>query len=582
MKNNSQLDIVDNFINKLYPYKKYKGQNLRPTLIALAPKELVEQYKKQPTSTLLDLPIIKYKGKRVCLTDKKNRLLKQLKFSWPLYLRNGEKTRKDALELLTVLNSLNNVGYTILINYFPSICSKELSIYTTPVTYTICIESDTIEKGKQVELMESLKPYMVLQLDTGGKSIHNYFKFNMENPNKVLDIQNINRNIANKVYQKSLKFSEYHEDIKAFNPYIHKNLRQRFTEFDNISESICKYFDSIGYEVDRVVAKSLNRLCRLPGFKHNRGNVSKVIFENGNYEDIKDIKDLVSIGFDKGKKVKEEVTYSNVGALCINSNEIDIFNALDNNIINFKNNNVKESDLLESKREKGEVTYSNVGAFKENPFKIDNKLSPLMILTEYYNIKDIGITERGIRDKLNVTIAKAHKILNYTSGEAQISYESILEVCNNSNLNNEDAISKYLNLYENLKWMPYIPYMQNSDLKSSYLDFLDAYPLRVTEGKYKILRYYLEVVCKNPKASLTGNLSLKTSEMKEAGNGIYLKPLAEFKKLGVVTCTNENYSDNRTKRYRVNIILLLYVLGITDEALAYGWRSKEGKLLKFG
>jgi hypothetical protein len=561
-----QLDIIYEFLETIFPMKHFYIQKwdkaskevktIRKTnfaaVFALAPKTLRDEYanyagcfkaplpdeEKFPPLTICGKPVTYYKDKS------------QLTMRIPMKLHIGPRTEKQLAhnrEVVEALNLLNGYGYDIYFGVHPSTCPLEGKMGTCPGTYVFPIEFDNLSLKEQEAVMQPLGDSLVAKIFTGNKSIHWYLRFH-EFPEYMqrrvlIDIQ-VNESKAKMVLRQT---------NGKYDPFVHPGYRSDFIEWREMVERVYGMFGEGECSPDPTL-KALNSLLRLPTFRHGKTGKPAEVLEQRDWHQARDLADNpIALSMIKPTSITP------VGSVLP---------------FNLADETGAEADQV-SESEDEEVDFPEFSAESSSESTSTEKPNHMETLGRYFELRKNGIDKPGMRDETNRLLARAHKVLALNVEEAVRDYSQILVIKNVSGLTNEEAKESYRRLYSVFRFTPYYPMVQSLNLSCG----LKVARVRVRlmghglpRPTHRLLIYLWETVQKNPMAAIHGDLSLQSRRMKAITTdyAVRLKWLTE---VGVVKCTDESYNDHKTRRYLINVILLMFMLGFEDGEMVWGWEN---------
>lgn len=463
------------------------------------------------------------------------------------FKRRASSVRIDQLAKLW---DFADLGYEI---YFcvnpltaPRRCQK-----TVRQAFNVVIESDKTDMETQRRIIEENRSIIRAALFTGGKSIHAYVHLNPEPWNK------------NRV------------SFKEASTLKGKETRCEFPDFITAANRIIETFKDKGLAVDLSPARDWTRVSRLPGFPHGKtGNPSQVLWVNP--ESSYDIDDIVH-GYDIEQWLEDDDIHA-----CLRdpkdttTGDPIAEESLSNKPSARKAHKASKGSGEERKPEKKSITT----IVKHNQSFLDH-------LETFERLKAEGIKTRGERRSHQWSILTTGRIMGWSEAKMMDEWNSILSIGTPTiGCSVESAVREFESVvhrrlarsifFPNLRVIPDVdPDLSPKRLQTIFYKSPEGIP----EQK-NIIRLLTRVVLPKvrmlPHEAKSGELNLMAAEMNSAClRGKYRPALDWLLEHGFLTMTKDYAFKRRARAYRVNIPLMLYLLGFKSSDLEWQIAAKQ-------
>lgn len=422
---------------------------------------------------------------------------------------------------------------------------------TVRQAFNVVIESDKTDMETQRRIIDENRSIIRAALFTGGKSIHAYVHLKPEPWNK----NRVSFEEASK-----LKKSEY---------------KCEFPEFITAANRIIETFREKGLVVDLSPARDWTRVSRLPGFPHGKtGNPSQVLWVNP--ESSYDIDDIVH-GYDFDQWLEDDE--DNYASLC-DPKVMPIVDLISKEPLSSKPSARKVHKASKgSGEERREEKKSITTIVKHNQSFLDH-------LETFERLKTEGIKTRGERRSYQWSILTTGWIMGWSEARMSEEWKSILSIgtpkigCSveravkdfESVVHRRNAANVF---YPNLRVIPDVDLALSPKRLQSQIYLI---PEGIPEQK-NIVRLLTKVVLPKvrmlPHEAKTGELNLTAAEMNLVCiRGKYRSALDWLLENRFLTMTKEYAFKRRARAYRVNVPLVLYLLGFKTGNLEWQNEAK--------
>ncbi len=490
------------------------------------------------------------------------------------------KASSKSVKIIPHLRELSDVGYDIFFCINPLSCSTRCTQTVRKVSH-ILLECDNpdISITTQRETLMKYKDVFSAITFSGNKSLHAILQIvpPLWNPHCL-----------------------NWEQIRYMGP------RKKAPEW-NEPQRIAQYWiDTLLTDklpVDIGAANDYTRLSRVPGFPHSKtGKIAQIEYLNPNASYSTRI--LASEGdwdndfganYDNERKtiylVNSDTNSPNANVTVnvnINSDiNINIDNI--NHISLSKDNSITQNPDIRGDRRGREKKREREGPTKTDVMHIclseGIEVTFLDEIRHYEKLKMNGIESRYIRRTLHPIIYRVANILGWTEYEMIGEWRDIVSINpNNINCTVDVAVYEFMECYRKGKPSGYylpdctrLPQLNDFHMKALRKRLKAEGCPRVTGACNIIENVLWESIRELPAKCVDGNLGISSRELQAACRR-YKEPFGWMIDRNIIRVTNPSYSAGRaTRKYRVNIPLLLYWLGFRNEELA--WNLAAGGML---
>lgn len=490
-----------------------------------------------------------------------------IKWAWFPIRQTKPFSRKASVRhtrLIRHLKALTDVGYDIFFSINPLTgirrCQK-----TVRQAYHVLLESDdeSMSIDEQLAILKPYSQHFSAITYSGGKSLHALLRIRPEpcNPHRV-----------NWREARDLKDGDTSCD---------------WQEYRDIAQYWIEKLKEDGLNVDGCAAVDCSRVSRVPGFPHSKtGQSSEVLLLNAsaefNYDRFRSQQDwdsnfkplLLGASVEPTIERKEpDINVNNSKYSSASYNE-DLFI---NKSINSDKSGPNQPIVVSCVSNTAMTNVMHMG----NP-----KRCFLDDLVDFEGLLKNGIPARHTRRGFHPIVFRACRILGMTEDEMIKRWERIISIApNNIGCTTEEAVADFITEWKKGKAMPIylpdctcLPDLDDAHLKTLRQKLTDercpnAY------GACRIIEKVLwDQIRQLPRQCTEGSLGIRSREL-QAVSKRYTKPFGWMKQARLVTMTDDNFSfigsRKRTRKYRVNIPLLLCWLGFKSEELTWSKASGE-------
>lgn len=473
--------------------------------------------------------------------------------------------------LIAKLNDFVALGYDIYFLSNPLTCAKRCQKTVFEARH-IVLEADSGDIEEQKHILMKYQDYFSAMLFSGNRSIHAYAKISPAIPNYSCV---------------GWKDSRYLKD----------NTSCPLPEYRELADFWINELHAQGLEADTSTARDFSRLSRVPGFKNSKsGKEAEVLFLNPKPFSTQSLYHERIWGNEIAPMVWEDDV-----SICMPSTdtvpfpqsdsimESDIIMGISNSIpatrmsrisslssYSIQDNYINPPSISNNaqgeKKEKGRTAKTNV--IHRDTF--------LTHLSQYATLKIEGIPHRGVRSKLHVSMFVAARILGWDRTRLEQEWLSITSMNpDNIRMSPENAVIDLIRQYETGKnasdtiSLPNtLSLPEHALLKREHLlAALNAWGCRKEDRPHDVANIILQVLWKAvrtlPVQCMRGKTGIRSLEVQRAcSRKVYLPAMNWMKEANIVKVTDDHYEIGRkTRRYFVNIPLILFLLGFRTEEL---------------
>ena len=519
----------------------------------------------------------------------------------------ARKASSKRATLIPKLYELSNIGYDMYFCVNPLIRNYRRKETVKHISH-ILLECDdkSISIDEQFKILMKYKESIAAITYSGNKSLHAIIQLRpvMKNP---LSVWNYNY-LSKKKSRKAPVIPEYEKAVKYW--------------YDTLAKD--------GLPLDPKTAPNIVQLSRLPGFPHGKtGVISKILYLNSNakyrwgeqaeygtWDDFQlDYKNNLNESYEISETSysDSDIIYSNweddfsfdrsddlIGynstkidhdVVSINSNSIILDNQDSYILSNTSNKGASGVKAFKEKKEvKDKITTTNVRTFCEFEGEAEGDLGSFLDdLAIYYDLKKNGITKRDIRRGMHIVIYRVGALLGLSEKQLIEDWEAIISINpNNIGPSISVALQDFSNCFASLNkiksyylpdctFLPELDDARNKAFKKKLKDEGCPSPT----GVCNIVKNVLWGAVKSlPHQCLDGTLGLSSRNLQQASKR-YKEPLEWLMQKNIVIMTNPNYCSGKlTRKYKINIPLLLYWLGFKNADLVWDKAVAESQPVK--
>lgn len=378
------------------------------------------------------------------------------------------------------------------------------------------VECDAQSIETQIEAFNRHADWFCYLINSGNKSVHGLVHFD----------QAFNKNFIGYSRWKQLK-----RDNKPL-PSIDMH------EYKAVANHITNTFSQYGVNIDKPIS-DYSALTRLVGFPHRKTGVCASIIKanpNASFQYLKTIGQL----------------------------------------------KIKNSPKLPKEEPKEVKAVPSVCAPLYPTLYKSNRLTALQGIEQA--LTD-GLNERGTRRKTMYSLANVADTLGWDLANCLKNCEAILNIASNTPATRGQCMEDMQRLYLNKRREVTVPSLTKmahlvATIKRDGFRWQSAFYSELPEisrnNMTRLCKYIYNEICKYPSAAHDGRLGLYSAQMASAcSGGVYKPSLQYLMDNKLLTITNEYINSRKTRRYKVNINLFLYFIGLNDKQIVY---MKQGEV----
>jgi len=496
------------------------------------------------------------------------------------------KASSTDVQVIKKLYDFADMGYDIFFCVNHLTCAKRCQ-KTVHTARHIVLEADGADIETQKAIFEDYKDYFAAMIFSGSRSIHAYAQLAPSIPNYGCVGWKKLQAIKKERQKTALPLPEYN----AIAQFWINEMRER------------------GLVLDTAVATDYARVSRVPGFKHSKtGKVAEVLFLNPkalgsqslmhqrNWETNEEAITLVSDDFnDSNDSNDETIIESGFGLGEGIQGSLAGQDSLEDNI-DIKVSKVSPVDptmiankvssiALESTQELNQQSQYK-GAPKTNVQHNQHFLDHFKV---FQALKRDGITQRGIRKSCHVALFVAGRIFGWDKARLAAEWKAIVSLKpENIGLTPDKAVDELLAHYDskqnnskislpNALSLPQDPTPRLNEILSNLKQFNCPKPKDVATIIIKVL---WQPIRELPVQCERGTVGIQTRALcKVCSRGQYKPAWNWLMAQNMVGLIDPSYiSGRRTRRYSINIPLILCLMGFCAEEL--DWSEGKGWLVQ--
>lgn len=486
---------------------------------------------------------------------------------------------------LARLHELNATGYDIYFCINPLIhprrCQKGVVL-----ARNILVEMDESDMDTQMEMLERFKSNIVSATYSGGRSLHMIVRLNppLWNPNRV-----------GRMMVPWLKEGE---------------TSARWPQYVDLANRWISRFGMLGQTIDTRAAKDYARLSRVPGFLHaGTGVVSTLEHLDRNMS--WDWKNEVDAEYNQDceptdEELEERHQMQEAGLSEYDRDRICGRDVLFPEIVNAQSSNPRPMGGDNGKKEGvNGVSGAEGKALKPSPrlggtegliglnintsgtsvVHTSPQRSFLDDIDDYERLIKAGLPGRGTRMKMHKVMFSVARIFNWSEELMESEWREIIDANpkpKGTDKDVDEAVKSLLGDWRaNKKYVLYLPDLRGlPDIDGERAKILEARLVgRGCKESRKAARIVAKVILplikSLPRQCRLGTVGIQSRALREAthirGHSRGYKDLWDWmQKVGIVACKNDEYVPKiRTRQYRINIPLVLWLCGFRTEELVW-------------
>lgn len=471
--------------------------------------------------------------------------------------------------LIDKLNDFASLGYDIYFAANPLTCQYRCQ-RTTRLARHVVLESDSEDYDAQLAILREFRLNFSAVVFSGHKSLHAFAKIDPP----LINYKCVGYKIARDVNQR---------------------YPVRFDEYERVAKYWIKTLGQKGLKIDQSVALDYSRLSRLPGFPHSKTNKnSEVIWLDTAARGVKNILDDIYLEEEIFQSKKDSTIEHNDEELIINNKQDS-----ETNIVNLCN---VEQKIYQYNSETTKLQYVNIFNDEQDnkeSIKINEDKKGISItaytdfipgssflthLSIYYELVNNGISRRGLRYSLHVSMFVTARIMGWDEIKLADEWEKIVNINpENIGITPEEAVSDIIRHFEtgnkgynlqrlpNMQSLPIYPCSRRESLLVAIrsmgclnIDYPTAVANIILKVLWPFIISYTNKCC-------NGSLGIRSDSMRKVSpKGLYRPAVDWMIKNNIIRITKDNYFVGKhTRKYFINIPLILFIMGFKEEDVSW-------------
>lgn len=487
------------------------------------------------------------------------------------------KASSTDIRLIAKLNDFVSLGYDIFFAVNPLTCSKHCQKTVFEARH-IVLEADSGDIEEQKRILQNYQQYFSAMIFSGNRSIHAYAKI-------APAIPNYSRVFRNEAFY-----------LKAGNKSC------ALPEYKELANFWINELKAHGLDPDTRTSFDFSRFSRVPGFKNSKsGKESEVLFLNPKPLSTQSLhreriwqteiaplvwEDDVSIyspltdtdSIPQSDSIMESDTFMGIS-------NIPSSTSLDGSIDSNSSFSILDP-ILDSPTDTTSIPKKYMGRKKgRGRTAKTNVIHPdtfLTHLSQYATLKREGIPQKGVRNNLHVSMFVTARILGWGKGRLEKEWLSITSMKpDNIRMSPEDAVIDLIRHYEkgqtitnkitlpNTLSLPEDPFLRRDCLLAA----LNGWGCRKEDRPNDVANIILRVLWKAmrtlPVQCMQGKTGIRALEVQRVcARKVYRPAMNWLEDSNILKVTDDRYEIGRkTRRYFVNIPLILYLMGFKEAEL---------------